>query len=104
MRFYSSLPGLCHKACHHEPSSELTLLQRRSDEEVISVYTQEWLCTKDSGRIGGKNFSRAKAQRRKENFRKRGSALRLCARNILGKQHFFAKALRSHLHLKRERY
>jgi len=34
---------------------------------------------KDSGRIGGKNISRAKAQRRKENLRKRGSALRLCA-------------------------
>jgi hypothetical protein len=34
---------------------------------------------KDPGRIGGKNISRAKAQRRKENLRKRGSALRLCA-------------------------
>jgi len=34
---------------------------------------------KTQGRIGGKNISRAKAQRRKENLRKRGSALRLCA-------------------------
>jgi len=48
---------------------------------------------KTQGRIGGKNISRAKAQRREENLRKRGSALRLCARNILGKKHSLCKAL-----------
>ena len=43
MRFYSSLPGLCHKACHNGPSSELTLFYSVArDAEVISVYTQEW--------------------------------------------------------------
>jgi len=41
-------------------------------------------------------ISRAKAQRRKENLRKRGSALRLCAfarENVLGKKHFLCKAV-----------
>ena len=43
MRFYSSLAGLCHKACHNGLSSELTLFYSVArDAEVIGVYTQEW--------------------------------------------------------------
>ena len=43
MRFYSSLPGLCHKACHNGPSSGITLFYSVArDAEVISVYSQEW--------------------------------------------------------------
>lgn len=42
MRFYSSLPWLCHRACHNGPSSELTLSSVARDAVVMSVYTQEW--------------------------------------------------------------
>src|SRR6185369_11570552 len=55
-------------------------MERPNSEKFIEIFCYvSWLCTKDSGASVARITSRAKAQRRKENLSKRGSALRLCA-------------------------
>jgi hypothetical protein len=70
-------------------------MERPNSGKFIEIFCYvSWLCTKDPGRIGGKNyFSRkgAKAQSAATFLEVFFASLRLCARNTLGKKHFLCK-------------